>query len=711
MTGALRRTTADPAPSGSDRLHTVPVLTDVRTREPRTIAAATLPAVCCVLLVVSVALDAAAPPTGPGVRYAGDPGWPFTVNGVVLGLLALPVLRGREARLFGWLLGGLGLFWALDGVAQSAIRAGVTDQHVWPGMTFAVWFLERFGAFLPVSILALALIFPNGRFLPGALGVLGRAVVAGATLSAAVLLVVPLEEHLSESMRTLPPEVDVDPISITALAGVTDPVRAGATGGFVLCALVAVALVVVRYRRSTGITRDRMRWLAWSVLVIAGYHAVEVAVLDVAGTDFVGIFVAMVLPGAAMTIAIVRPTLISIDDLLGRTLVVGALVLTLVAADVVVLALLTLLLDDDLTRAQVVAVVLVVALALYGPVRQRLFAAVRRLMLGERGNRYDALAALTSSLENADDAREQLVVVAQAVASAFGVGFVSIEVDWTNGERLVTTIGERPEVVRTFPITYREVTAGRLVLPAKGIRSRLTARDEQLLGDLVRQAAVAVRTTQLAEEVQQSRERLVTAREEERRRIRRDLHDELGPSLSGVVFQLETARMEVDTDPTQARQRLAAVRDHVQAVVADVRRLVHDLRPPALDDRGLVGAIQQQADRLEVPLDVVAPELEDLPAAVEVATYRIVGEALTNVARHARASRAAVRLAVEDDVLTIEIADDGVGIAPDRQAGVGLVSVRERAAELGGRADVSCPDGGGTVVRVRLPLRTRGGTP
>lgn len=135
------------------------------------------------------------------------------------------------------------------------------------------------------------------------------------------------------------------------------------------------------------------------------------------------------------------------------------------------------------------------------------------------------------------------------------------------------------------------------------------------------------------------------AREEERRRIRRDLHDGLGPSRGGVVFQLESARLLVPTDPMAAQERIAATSRHVQDVVADVRRLVHDLRPPALDDRGLVGALTQLAEQSPVPVEVVAEDLEPLPAAVEVAAYRIAGEALTNVQRHAHASPAPRRAA------------------------------------------------------------------
>ena len=304
---------------------------------------------------------------------------------------------------------------------------------------------------------------------------------------------------------------------------------------------------MVRYRQSRGLTRDRMRWLAWSVVVIAGYQLVSTVVLDLEGTDYVGIVVAMVLPGAAMTVAIVRPNLVAIDDLLGRTVVVAAIVAALVAADAAVLGVLTSCSTTTSPRRR--------SSPSCWSSRSRSTdrsgcasrRSIRRRMLGERGNRYDALAGLSSTLENTDDAGEQLAAVARAVAAAFGVRFVSLEVDWSSGERMVTTHGERPAAVRTLPITYRGAEVGRLVLPAKGVRSRLSTRDEQLLGDLVRQAATAVRTSQLAEEVQQSRERLVTAREEERRRIRRDLHDGLGPSLSGTVFQLEAARMAVDT--------------------------------------------------------------------------------------------------------------------------------------------------------------------
>jgi signal transduction histidine kinase len=233
-------------------------------------------------------------------------------------------------------------------------------------------------------------------------------------------------------------------------------------------------------------------------------------------------------------------------------------------------------------------------------------------------------------------------------------------------------------------------------------------RDERLLADVVRQAAAAARATSLAARLQASREQLVAAREEERRRLRRDLHDGLGPSLGAVVLRIDTARNLVSSDPAEADRLLRWARTDVAAALADVRRLVHDLRPPALDDLGLVGAVRQQAERLLAPrgtAEVTAgPGTDDLPAAVEVAAYRIASEALANVAKHASARSCRVDLARQPDgALVVTVSDDGRGIAPGAPAGVGLVSLRERAAELGGRCTVECPATGGTVVRAVLP--------
>ena len=299
------------------------------------------------------------------------------------------------------------------------------------------------------------------------------------------------------------------------------------------------------------------------------------------------------------------------------------------------------------------------------------------------------------------------MTVAAGVAEAFRSPYVGVELDQVDGRRLLAESGRRPAAVRSLPIAYRGEEVGRLLLPRDGVRAQLVTRDERLLADVVRQAAAAARAGALAAELQASREQLVAAREEERRRLRRDLHDGLGPTLGAVVLRIDTARNLAATRPEESDRVLRQVRDDVSAALADVRRLVHDLRPPALDDLGLAGAVRQQAERLlppRVAVTVDAGDTTDLPAAVEVAAYRIASEALANVAKHASAARVRVSLARDGDgALEVAVADDGVGIAPGAPAGVGLVSLRERAAELGGRCTVECPASGGTVVRAVLP--------
>jgi signal transduction histidine kinase len=217
----------------------------------------------------------------------------------------------------------------------------------------------------------------------------------------------------------------------------------------------------------------------------------------------------------------------------------------------------------------------------------------------------------------------------------------------------------------------------------------------------------------LSADLQRSRERLVSAREEERRRLRRDLHDGLGPQLASLTMTAEAAKDLIQTDPARAEDLLGGVMQRAQDAVSDVRRLVYELRPPALDALGLLAALRAHTDHQgegSTRVMVEAPgALPPLPAAVEVAAYRIVMEALNNVARHAEARRCEVRLYLaEPGMLTLEVSDDGRGIEDDHKPGVGLSSMRERAEELGGSCAVASVPSGGTRVKARLPLT--GGT-
>ena len=211
----------------------------------------------------------------------------------------------------------------------------------------------------------------------------------------------------------------------------------------------------------------------------------------------------------------------------------------------------------------------------------------------------------------------------------------------------------------------------------------------------------------LSADLQKSRERLITAREEERRRLRRDLHDGLGPQLASQTLTLDALSKLLTADPAAAADLLRALKAQSQDAITDIRRLVYALRPPALDDLGLVGALREQIAQYQhtgIRFTLSAPEpLHSLPAAVEVAAFRIAQEALTNAARHSRAATCHIALAV-DGAFHLTVVDDGCGLPSDHRAGVGLHSMRERAEELGGICVVEQAPQRGTRVYAQLPL-------
>jgi signal transduction histidine kinase len=221
--------------------------------------------------------------------------------------------------------------------------------------------------------------------------------------------------------------------------------------------------------------------------------------------------------------------------------------------------------------------------------------------------------------------------------------------------------------------------------------------------------AVALHAVLLSQELQRSRERLVAAREEERRRLRRDLHDGLGPILTAVTLKADAARGALDTAPDRADTLLAELRRDAKQAIGDLRRVIYDLRPAALDELGLLGALGEQIDRftrqgLSVNLQA-PPTLPVLPAAVEVAAYRIITEALTNIARHADAHQATITVATDGD-LRLTVHDDGAAGTANGdgwQPGVGLLSMAERVAEVGGALQAGPTPTGGRV-QASLPL-------
>jgi signal transduction histidine kinase len=344
------------------------------------------------------------------------------------------------------------------------------------------------------------------------------------------------------------------------------------------------------------------------------------------------------------------------------------------------------------------------------PLRDRLQRAVNRLLYGERDDPYTVVARLGRQLERAGDPHTVLQTMTESVARALKLPYVAIYLHERAGSRIAVAYGGDTGTTVKLPLLYGDESLGELHVAPRGDDHELTRRDRELLGALVRQAGVAIQAAQLTHELQQSRERLVVAREEERRRLRRDLHDGIGPTLASLAQRIDTASYLVAEDPEHTTALLQEVKGQVRMTIADLRRVVENLRPPVLDELGLVAAVRDhlipaQAHRGLTIQCIEGEPLTPLPAAVEVAAFRIVQEALSNVVRHAEARRAVVHLLLErSDLLVVEIADDGRGLPATRRAGVGLRSMRERAEELGGTLVVRSRANGGTVVRAELPF-------
>jgi len=327
---------------------------------------------------------------------------------------------------------------------------------------------------------------------------------------------------------------------------------------------------------------------------------------------------------------------------------------------------------------------------------------------GERDDPYAILSRLGKRLEGTLAPEAVLPAVVQTVAEALKLPYAAIVLQEAEGHRLVpaTTFGEPTGRVECFPLIYGNERVGELRVAPRSGTAGLGAADRRLLSDVARQAGAAAHAVRLSADLQRSRERLVAAREEERRRLRRDLHDGLGPALAAQALKIGSARALYARDPDTADELLGQLENDIETTLEDVRRLAYNLRPPSLDQLGLGGAMRELAARYEPRVSTsieIEADLTDLPAGVEVATYRITDEALTNVVRHAHAEHCQIRIWI-DGCLWLQIADDGVGL-PDRpRPGIGLTSMRERAEELGGRFGIEPNVPRGTRVIAELPL-------
>ena len=457
----------------------------------------------------------------------------------------------------------------------------------------------------------------------------------------------------------------------------------------------SVVSVLRRLRRSTGDNRLRLLWFLFGALSVplalllnwASYFLLD----DPSpSAPFVGALVMCGLP-VAIGIAIVRTRLFDIELVLSRTLTYGVLTALVFGAYAGLLALTGIIFGNSTVGGICAIAVVAVAAA---PTQRWLRDRIERWVYGYRSEPHRAIRMMSERVDAANPL-DLLPAITGTVTERSSVRRAWVE------EHGPTTAASN--VVRT-PLVHQGTPLGSLAVELPPGRS-FSAHDTQLLHDLARQASVLVRAGQLNADLQTSRSRLVTAREEERKRLRRDLHDGLGPSLAAMVLKLNAAATRADA--TERNALLAEIGEEVKDAIAEIRRVVDDLRPPAIDEVGLLGALRQRAAALStetLEYVVTGPDsLPPVPAAVEVAAYRIVSEAMTNVARHSGASRCTIDIGI-GGTLEVTIKDNGLGSLRPIGHGVGWASMTDRASELGGACTISSRAEGGLVVRAVLPL-------
>jgi signal transduction histidine kinase len=488
---------------------------------------------------------------------------------------------------------------------------------------------------------------------------------------------------------------------------------------------------IYRYRRvSNWVQQQQTKWVVFGIAMgLALFIIVNIGVSTIFPVPTSANELTMLMVGAALMngalllipltigVAVLRYHLFDIDILINRTLVYGALTVSVVGIYVLVVGYLSTLFRTAGGQGYLAISVLVTGLValLFQPLRNRLQRGINRLMYGERDDPYAVLSRLGQRLEATLAPEAVLPTIVETVQESLKLPYTAITLEQDNAFVVAASSGTALSEVLRMPLVYQNKTIGQLLLCPRAPGESFSSADRRLLGDLAREAGVAVHAVRLTTnlqrmtaDLQHSRERLVTTREEERRRLRRDLHDGLGPTLASLAQLLDTARTLVAHDPDAAAALLGDLKGQVKTTITDIRRLVYALRPPALDELGLVSAIAEHVGRFNQPnglqVSIDAPDrLPSLPAAVEVAAYYIALEAVTNVARHAHAQACHISLSLADE-LYLEITDDGDGLPTDFHAGVGLTSMRERAAELGGECRIEPGVTHGAHVWARLPL-------
>jgi signal transduction histidine kinase len=639
-------------------------------------------------------------------------GWNFSdVFGQVANL-AVPVVgfvlaSRRPANRIGWLFLAAGLALGLSSFSTAyALHALVAAPGSWPAGRAAGW-LSNWIWVVPYAMLALVFVlFPTGQPRSPRWRAAGWLVGGAFTLAVA--------DQVAEAVRDWR-----DPF-----ATVTQPNPPDVTATYALmaAALVAsVAALVVRFARSSGEERLQLTWFAAAAVLLVA-TLIPWLLTDVLITGLL-VSLAFVCLYAAIAIAILKYRLYGIDIVINRAVLYGTLAafITVVYAGLVAgVGTLAGNTHSVLLSALAAAIVAVA----FQPARQRAGRLANRVVYGKRATPYQVLSDFARRIGGAYPSEDVLPQMARVVAAGTGAERVVV---WlrVGGELRPEAVSDGPaegvllpvegQVMPSLPdadVSVPVIYQGEL-LGAISIRmprgEPLRPAGEQLVADVASQAGLALSNAGLVEDLRASRQRLVAAQDEERRRLERNLHDGAQQDLVALSIKSRLAGATVE-DLDQARQAFGELQADAATALGNLRDLAHGIYPPMLADLGLAAALSAQAAKSAVPVTVQADGIGRYPQDTEAAVYFCCLEALQNIAKYARATQARICLQAQDGTLCFTVSDDGAGYDARRTVmGSGQRNMADRLAALDGQLEVRSAPGQGTVVTARLPLRSASG--
>jgi signal transduction histidine kinase len=642
-----------------------------------------------------------------------DPFAATFIAGIPFPLIGALIAARFPRNAIGWLFIAVGLLQAVENATYEYARYGlITEPGSLPLAGFASW--VSFWAWMPSLGLLTTftfLLFPSGR-LPsprwrwaGWLAGIGIGlVVLGAGATAALLdprLIV------TETPFEWPP---VWPI--VALLG----------GGLTLVgAVVCVTSLIFRFRRSHGEERQQLKWVTFAGAFVLVSIAIQFTPLS---ETAVGEF--LIIPGilsvpVAAGIAILRHRLYDVDVVINKTVVYGILAVFVTVVYVAIAIGIGALVGSRGNLLLSIAATGLIAVA-FQPVRDRARRFANHLVYGKRASPYEVLSEFSDRVATSYAADDVLQMMARLVGEGTGAAEADV---WLAGNRRLTAAAtwpsegfsrrslpladdELPELVdvdRAYPVRHQGELLGALAV-RKPRGEPLTPAEGKLLSDLASQAGLVLRNVRLIEDLRASRQRLVTAQDEERRRLERNIHDGAQQQLVALTVKMRLVQAVASKDPAKAAELAEQAKGELQDALDDLRDLARGIYPPLLADQGLPAALEAQARKAAVPVEVHPDGVGRYPQEVEAGAYFCVLEALQNVAKYAEASRVDVRLRTDNGSLVFEVTDDGKGFDPQRTPpGSGLTNMRDRLEALGGSVEISSRPGEGTTVSGRIPVQ------